>query len=83
MHDFLKILGISFGAAGGLAILVFIIAFFGPLLIGGPGAHQGPLGAFIYAPVVFFLCSSLKSPDWPGWIGNCMSTKGLGAVKYS
>ncbi len=55
MHDFLKILGISFRAAGGLAILVFIVAFFGPLLIGGPGAHQGPLGAFIYAPAAFFL----------------------------
>src|SRR3989442_1174108 len=35
------------------ALLAFIIAFSTPLLIGGPGAHQGPLLAFILAPIVF------------------------------
>ncbi len=61
MREFLKILGWSFGAAGGLASFVFILAFFGPLLIGGPGAHQGPLGAFIYAPATFFLVFVIAS----------------------
>ena len=54
MRDFLKVLGWSFLVAGGSAVLVFILAFTVPLMIGGPGAHQAPLAAFLYAPAVFF-----------------------------
>ena len=53
MRDLLGILGRALGWASGLAVLVFILAFLGPIIIGGPGAHQAPLAAFILAPVTF------------------------------
>ena len=55
MRDFLSIAGKAIVVACGVAFLVFILAFVGPLVIGGPGAHQAPLAAFFYAPGVFFL----------------------------
>ena len=55
MRDLLGILGRALLWASGLAVLVFFLAFFGPIIIGGPGAHQAPLAAFIFAPATFFL----------------------------
>ncbi len=55
MRDFLSISGKALVVACGVAFAIFVLAFVGPLLIGGPGAHQAPLAAFFYAPGVFFL----------------------------
>ena len=41
--------------AASAATLAFIVMFFTPLIIGGPGAHQGPLLAFLGAPAVFVI----------------------------
>jgi hypothetical protein len=39
--------------ACGAAALAFMVLFFTPLVIGGPGAHQAPLLAFILTPIIF------------------------------
>ena len=41
--------------AGGAAVLAFIVTFLAPLAIGGPGAHQAPLVAFLATPIIFVL----------------------------
>ena len=53
VKDFLAILGKALLWAIGTSAVVFVVTFIGPLIIGGPGAHQGPLGAFILAPMAF------------------------------
>jgi hypothetical protein len=39
--------------ACGAATFAFMIMFLTPLVIGGPGAHQGPLLAFLLTPIIF------------------------------
>ena len=39
--------------AGSAATLAFIVTFLTPLAIGGPGAHQAPLVAFLVTPIIF------------------------------
>jgi hypothetical protein len=50
--------------ACGAAALAFAAAFFTPLIVGGPGAHQAPLIAFVLAPAIFVfgLILALVSP---------------------
>jgi hypothetical protein len=55
MSDFGSIVAQALRWGVRLAVVAFVLAFFVPLLVGGPGAHQGPLGAFIYAPMIFLL----------------------------
>jgi hypothetical protein len=53
MKGFFAILGRAILWSLGTSLTVFAVAFIGPLLMGGPGAHQGPLGAFYFAPIAF------------------------------
>ena len=53
MNEFFVILGKAILWAVGTSAVVFAIAFIGPLMIGGPGAHQAPLGAFLFTPAAF------------------------------
>ena len=39
--------------ACGAAALAFTVMFFTPLVMGGPGAHQAPLLAFLLTPIIF------------------------------
>jgi hypothetical protein len=48
-------IGVALKWAFGTAALAFAIMFLTPLVIGGPGAHQGPLLAFLLAPLVFLI----------------------------
>lgn len=50
--------------ACGAAALAFMILFLTPLVIGGPGAHQGPLLAFILTPIIF-VATLLLTLVWP------------------
>jgi hypothetical protein len=50
--------------ACGAAILAFLMLFATPLVIGGPGAHQAPLLAFMLAPIVF-LGTLVLALIWP------------------
>jgi hypothetical protein len=44
--------------------LAFLIMFLTPLAIGGPGAHQGPLLAFVLIPIIFVITLALTLV-WP------------------
>jgi hypothetical protein len=46
-------LAVALKWACGAAAFAFMVMFLTPLAIGGPGAHQGPLLAFVLAPVIF------------------------------
>lgn len=48
-------LGVALKWAFGTATLAFLVMFLTPLVIGGPGAHQDPLLAFILTPLVFVI----------------------------
>jgi len=50
--------------AFGTATLVFLVMFATPLVIGGPGAHQAPLLAFILSPIIFVITLALTL-IWP------------------
>jgi hypothetical protein len=50
--------------ASSVATLAFVVMFATPLVIGGPGAHQGPLLAFLGAPAVFVVTLGLAL-IWP------------------
>jgi hypothetical protein len=50
--------------AFGTATLVFLVMFATPLVIGGPGAHQAPLLAFILTPIIFVITLALTL-IWP------------------
>lgn len=45
--------------ACGAATLAFMVMFLTPLVIGGPGAHQAPLLAFLLTPIIFFITLAL------------------------
>jgi len=48
--------------ASSAATLAFVVVFLTPLIIGRPGAHQGPLLAFVAAPAVFVVTLGLADP---------------------
>ena len=41
--------------ASGTATLAFMVMFLTPLAVGGPGAHQAPLLAFLLTPIMFVI----------------------------
>jgi len=43
----------------GAAAFAFLVVFVTPLVVGGPGAHQAPLLAFLLAPAVFVITLAL------------------------
>jgi hypothetical protein len=46
-------IGVALKWACGAAALAFMVLFLTPLVIGGPGAHQAPLLAFVVTPIIF------------------------------
>lgn len=55
MHRIAVALKWAFGAA----TLAFMVMFLTPLVIGGPGAHQAPLLAFLLTPIIFVITLAL------------------------
>jgi hypothetical protein len=53
VKELVAILGKALLWGAGISAVVFVLAFIGPLMVGGPGAHQAPLAAFLFAPVAF------------------------------
>jgi hypothetical protein len=57
-------IGVALKWACGAAALAFMVLFLTPLVIGGPGAHQAPLLAFVLTPIIFvatLLCTLVWS----------------------
>ena len=53
-EDLLRIIGVSLAWGFGTGVVVFLVVFFGALLIGGT-ASLGPLAAFIVGPASFVI----------------------------
>jgi hypothetical protein len=60
MHRIAVALKWAFGAA----TLAFMVMFLTPLVIGGPGAHQAPLLAFLVTPIIFVV-TLILTLVWP------------------